>query len=137
MTSKCRQLDELGKLYFGHCFSKKDIPSFLARKRTGVTFIRTLKRLCRKPQLQKNKPLKSVRSGYRAVYKGYVVLQDIIRCLIKFFDPEDVELRREHCLQCRHYHNKGPNIRCYDMWTHKKLKHTESPLTVFVTMLCG
>lgn len=39
--------------------------------------------------------------GYRWLHlqKGYVVSQDTVRHLIKFFDPEGVELRRAHRLR--------------------------------------
>ncbi len=40
-----------------------------------------------------------------AVQRGYVVLQDTLRQLIKLFDSEGVVLRHTRRLRCRHYCN--------------------------------
>lgn len=52
---------------------------------------------------------------------GYVVSQDTVRQLIKFFGPEGVELKRARRLRRRHYRNKDPNS-LWHMDSYDKLK---------------
>lgn len=46
----------------------------------------------------------------QVIQRGYLVSQDTIRRLIKFFDPEGPELRCTWCWRQRYYCKKGPNV---------------------------
>ncbi|XP_035990558.1 uncharacterized protein LOC118562959 [Fundulus heteroclitus] len=134
--------DDLIKLYFSIGFSNKEILMLLAQNHRIVLSIRTLKRHCRELGLFRRKhhsDLNDVKAflqqelqhdgqmqGYRwlhlrAVQNGLVVQQDTIRQIIKFLDPEGVELRRTRRLRRRQYNTKGPNA-LWHMDSYDKLK---------------
>lgn len=130
------------KLYFGLGFNNKDILKLLAHNHRIIISIRTLKRRCRELGLFRRKNHTNLNEviafvqdelsgsgqmqGYRwlhqrAIQRGFVVQQDVIRQIIKLLDPQGVELRRARRLRRRQYSTRGPNA-LWHMDSYDKLK---------------
>ena len=142
----CRIMDDLIKLYFSLGFSNKEILLILAQNHQIVTCIQILKRHCRDlglfrrkqhsnldevlafvhQELQHNGQMQGYRWLHlRAIQLGFIVQQDTIRQIVKFLDPQGVELRRSQRLRRRQYNTKGPNA-LWHMDSYDKLKPYET-----------
>lgn len=123
--------DEVIKTYFNLGFKAQEIVLFLVSVHGIRVSLRHLKRIlkrlgCRRRRFQSNldeivgvveEELRGSGSllGYRAMHQrlinhhGLVTTREVVRQVLKIFDPEGVEHRSRHRLRRRVYRSKGPN----------------------------
>lgn len=133
--------EELVQFYFRLGFNNKEILAVLASHNIVISY-RTLKRICSKFSLYRKKNFSNLpevfsflqaeifksgqMQGYRwlhlrALQKGFVVTQKTIRQMVKYLDPEGVQLRTARRLHRRRYHTEGPNA-VWHVDSYDKLK---------------
>ena len=120
--------DEVIQTYFNLGFKAQEIVLFLVSVHGIRISLRHLKRIlsrlgCSRRRFQSNldeiveKELKGSESllGYRAMHQrllnqyGLLTTREVVRHVLKIFDPEGVEHRLRHRLRRRVYRSKGPN----------------------------
>ena len=124
--------DEVIESYFNLGFTAQEIVLFLANVHCMYISLRHLKRIlrrlgCRRRRFQSNldevvdvvqEELRGSGSllGYRAMHQrllnhhGLVTTREVVRHILRVFDPEGVEHRLRHRLRRRVYRSKGPNF---------------------------
>lgn len=131
ISSNTLSRDEVIKTYFNLGFKAQEIVLFLVSVHGIRISLRHLKRIlqrlgCRRRRFQSNldevvgvveAELRGSGSllGYRAMHQrvinhyGLVTTREVVRQVLKIFDPEGVEHRSRHRLRRRVYRSKGPN----------------------------
>ena len=124
--------DEVIESYFHLGFTAQEIVLFVTNVHCMYISLRHLKRIlrrlgCRRRRFQSNldevvdvvqEELKGSGSllGYRAMHQrllnhhGLVTTREVVRHILRVFDPEGVEHRSRHRLRRRVYRSKGPNF---------------------------
>ena len=131
---------EIVERYFSLGFGAKEIALFLLNVHGIRISLRQLKRVLRYRGCRRrtfpgdlNEVIEVVEEelrgsgsvlGYRATYQqlvinhGLVTTREIVRQVLKTFDPEGVELISRHRLRQRVYRAKGPNYTDMINWNH-------------------